>query len=504
MREKVRDAIATELRRNMTDWPRTVRAEAQTDATVRRWPDRVALIYRDRRWTYRQLRMEYDRRAAILIDAGVRPGTILATAEPPSDDLYLTFLACCRADVVFFPILPLYTTREVQDLIVRSKAGAIFTASGQPHPALPSLQALPLSLPGTPTIAAQNEAQRRSRTGSVESIAYIQTTSGTTGGTPKLASIPHRALTWQQADQARGRTSWWQEKYIVYQPSVNIFDRDLCETLGKGGTTVLADKNRVLRHEEAMTAHGITLFVPVPATLQVLAEQETPPPSGLHLHAVRTTAAPLSPTLLTKGERRYGTTVINEYASSEGGAMLATPHEGAPPGSIGRPYPGIGARIVNERGTSVPDGEIGELIVHTPCLMSGYLDDPLATAHALRDGWLYTGDLAWRDEQGNHFLKGRRALLINVGGFKVAPEEIESVLEQHPGVREAVVTGGLDRVRGEAIRAVIVPCGPKPPTVSDLRRFCRERLVGYKVPRHWEFRDRLPRGALGKVQRQAI
>ncbi len=183
--------------------------------------------------------------------------------------------------------------------------------------------------------------------------------------------------------------------------------------------------------------------------------------------------------------------------------MLGTPRGGTPTGSIGIPHPGVDARIVDEDGMYVPEGAIGELLICSPGLTLGYLDDPVATARTLRDGWLWTGDLARRDADGLYYLEGRRGLRINVGGFKVSPEEVEAVLEQHPGVREAVVLAMPDAARGEAVRAVIVPEGT-PPSAGELRRYCRERLAGYKVPRRFEFRDELPRSPLGKVLRHKL
>lgn len=182
---------------------------------------------------------------------------------------------------------------------------------------------------------------------------------------------------------------------------------------------------------------------------------------------------------------------------------METAREGGSEGSIGTPYPGIEARIVDDTGTDVGEGATGEVLIHSPGLMSGYLDAPDLTAQVLQDGWLWTGDLARRDANGCYHLEGRRALRINVGGFKVAPEEVEAVLALYPGVREVVVLAAVDAARGEIVRAVIVPEGD-PPLIADLRAFCRERLSGYKVPRVWEFRTDLPRSPLGKVLRSQV
>ncbi len=160
-------------------------------------------------------------------------------------------------------------------------------------------------------------------------------------------------------------------------------------------------------------------------------------------------------------------------------------------------------RIVDDVGNDVAIGETGELVIQTPGLTLGYLDSPEAMARTYRDGWLWTGDLGWRDADGFYYLVGRHALRINVGGFKVSPEEVEAVLMEHPAVREVVVLAMPDARRGEVVRAVIVP-RDTPPPVGALRRFCRERLATYKVPRVFEFRDEFPRSGIGKVLRHRL
>ncbi|MFN8511818.1 MAG: AMP-binding protein [Chloroflexia bacterium] len=201
------------------------------------------------------------------------------------------------------------------------------------------------------------------------------------------------------------------------------------------------------------------------------------------------TTAAVSPEL--RGWRRATTPVYEESAR-------------AASASVGKPGGWIEVRIVDGAGQSVPEGAVGELIVRSPGLMLGYLDDPEANAITLRDGWYHTGDNARRDAQGYYYLLGRRGIQINVGGQKVAPEEVEAVLLLHPGVREAVVVPQPDVLRGEVVRAIVVPEGAAP-GMQELRRFCRAQLAGYKVPRAIEFRSEpLPRSALGKVLRQQL
>ena len=216
-----------------------------------------------------------------------------------------------------------------------------------------------------------------------------------------------------------------------------------------------------LLETEAAAARATILWT-VPALLRPLAERSQPPAADLALRIVRTGTAPLPHDVARGVRRRYGVTIVQQYGSSEAGQMIGTPAGGAPAGSIGTPYPGVAARIVDADGADLPDGQVGELVVRSPGLMRGYLGDPEATADALRDGWLWTGDLARRDADGFYYLAGRRALRINVGGFKVAPEEVEAVLEAHPAIREAAVVASADAARGEVVKAVIVARGERP------------------------------------------
>jgi len=307
-------------------------------------------------------------------------------------------------------------------------------------------------------------------------------------------------LTWH-----RFRQSWWAgPDDVVYRPGRAYFPvRDLCELLYAGTTFALSHATHPARIEAELVAYRVTGLVTVPAVIRLLADQRGARPAGLMLRVLSFAAAPLPRALREAAQQRYGLPIFQAYGSTEGGSLIRVQDEQTPDGSIGTPYAGVLTRIVTADGDDVPSGAIGELIVRSPGVMRDYLDDPTATARALRDGWLWTGDLARCDGDGFYYLEGRRALHINVGGFKVTPEEIEAVLETHPAVREAVVLPMPDVVHGEVPRAVIVPYDA-PPTAAALRRFCRERLATYKVPRRFEFRTELPRSPLGKVLRQQL
>ena len=270
------------------------------------------------------------------------------------------------------------------------------------------------------------------------------------------------------------------------------------------GTLVVSTTIDPARMEAEMAMYRATVAGLLPPILQLLVHQQSAPSALPLLKRILSGASPLTPPLLVSLQTRYpGVSIEQEYGSAEGGAMVNAIFPGTPPGSVGVPFPEVRARIINDDNDDLSHGEIGQVIVHTPGLMAGCIDDPVAEARAVHDGWLYTGDLGYCDADGNYFLVGRQSLRINVGGFKVAPEEVEAVLASHPGVDEVVVLGYDDPVRGEIVRAVIVPSGA-PPTAGDLRHYCMTRLATYKVPRIWEFRDALPHSPLGKVLRSRL
>ena len=173
---------------------------------------------------------------------------------------------------------------------------------------------------------------------------------------------------------------------------------------------------------------------------------------------------------------------------------------------MGLPLPGTLAKIVDpETGNrELPPGEEGELAIQGPQVMAGYWGNPEETAQILRDGWLYTGDLARMDENGYFYIVERKKDLIIAGGYKIYPREVEEVLYQHPGVKEAVAFGVPDAYRGETVKVIIVPRDGTQLAAADIEAHCRGLLAVYKVPKIIEFRDELPKSLVGKVLRRVL
>ena len=211
---------------------------------------------------------------------------------------------------------------------------------------------------------------------------------------------------------------------------------------------------------------------------------------------------------LKKFEEVTGTPITEGFGLTEASPVThANPVFGKQkPGSIGVPVPGTLARIVDTEDSErvLAHNEIGELVIKGPQVMKGYWNRPEETARTIRDGWLYTGDIAYMDEEGYFYIVDRKKDLIIVGGYNVYPREIDEVLHTHPKIREAVTVGVNHRSRGETVKAYIVPEEGANLTVPEVVAFCRQKLASFKVPRLIEFREELPKTMVGKVLRRIL
>jgi long-chain acyl-CoA synthetase len=171
---------------------------------------------------------------------------------------------------------------------------------------------------------------------------------------------------------------------------------------------------------------------------------------------------------------------------------------------VGTPIESVEMKIVDEQGRQVADGALGEILIKGPNVMRGYFGNPQATAEAIRDGWLRSGDVGYRDADGYYFLVDRVKDMINVSGFKVFPREVEEVLFRHEAVKEAAVIGVPDALRGEAVKAFVVLQESKRVTAEALQGLCRQAIASYKVPETIEFVSALPKNPTGKILKKEL
>jgi malonyl-CoA/methylmalonyl-CoA synthetase len=337
--------------------------------------------------------------------------------------------------------------------------------------------------------------------------AALVYTSGTTGAS-KGAILTHNnfaanglnlATCWQVTDR---------DRFLLALPLFHV------HALGNGLHCWLISGCRMrllerFEHEKAAAEFldfRPTLFFGVPTVYVRLLE--TPPETareiGGRMRLFVSGSAPLPAQVLEEFRERFGHTILERYGMTETLMNISNPYTGERrPGSVGFPLPGVSARILDAEGHDVPDGQTGEVYLKGPNVFAGYWRREDATKAAFLDGWFKTGDIAMRSPDGYYTLCGRRSDLIISGGFNIYPREIEEFLAEQPEVAEAAVVGEPDRVRGEVPVAYIVASGASV-DLAALESLCREKLASFKCPRRFVAVEKLPRNALGKVQKHLL
>ncbi len=293
-------------------------------------------------------------------------------------------------------------------------------------------------------------------------------------------------------------------------PMSHITGAILCnELVVRGSTLFIFDQLRPDKILSGIEQQRVTYFHSVPPIFEAILHvphKERFDLSSLRFIAMMGTSVPL-PLLKTFKKTFPSVAVIQGYGLTETSpfiTLLPLEYEQQKMGSIGVAVPRAEVKLVNEQGEEVPVQDVGELIVKGPMLMKGYHNNPDATRERIRDGWLYTGDLCRKDEDGFYYHLGRKDDMIIVGGLNVYPAEVEQVLQGHPLVQEVGVVGMPDKDRGEIIKAAVVVNPGSELTKKEIIAYCKERLATFKVPKIVELWDELPKSSTGKIARRLL
>ncbi|MEX2204879.1 MAG: o-succinylbenzoate--CoA ligase [Myxococcota bacterium] len=340
----------------------------------------------------------------------------------------------------------------------------------------------------------------------LEATGAILYTSGTTG-TPKGAELPFSSLLWSAIGSAFHLGVVPGERWLACLPLFHVGGLSiLVRSVLSGSEVVVHEQFSPRDVARSLVEERVGLVSLVPLMLERLLDAwgAHPAPSTLRCVLLGGAAAPKP---LVERARALGFPIASTYGLSEAASQVATLplHEvGLRADVVGKPLFCTEIRIADESGAALPPDTPGEILVRGPTLMRGYLRRPDETARTLRGGWLHTGDVGTLDAEGFLRVLDRRADLIVSGGENVYPAEVEAILLAHPDVAEAAVIGMPDSSFGQRVAAFIVPCDSGSATDSDLERFCRERLAGYKIPRAFHRLTELPRNASGKILRRAL
>jgi fatty-acyl-CoA synthase len=480
-----------------------------TDLTLGRWlsdrarttPARVAIDCLGVETTYAELDERSGRLAAGLLEAGLGPGDRVATLTATSPEHVVVFFACAKAGLILMPLNTRLAEPELRYQLEDAEP-ALLLCSDEHAERGAGLHGRTAGLEELVVQDRRDLAEPEDDDGLL--LVY---TSGTTGK-PKGALLTHANCFWTNLSFDRVAGLAAEDTVLQVLPQFHVGGWNVQPLLAwwKGATVVLEPAFDAARALELIAAKRVTTMMGVPATYLFMAQ--TPGFATADLWTLRRAVvggAPM-PEALLETWRERGVEIIQGYGLTEAAPnVLCLPPEDAARkrGCAGKPYPHVDVALRDTETGGLLEGPAeGELLVKGPNVFAGYWRNAEATAAAFADGWLVTGDVAARDEEGYYRIVGRTKDMVISGGENVYPAEIENVLHEHPAVKEAAVVGVPDARWGEACLAFVVLAGEA--SDEELLEHCRARLARYKVPKAVRFVDSLPRNALDKVVKSEL
>ena len=485
--------------------------------SARLYPDRWAVrIVGGPSLTYAQLSKRVGEVAAALARVGVRRGDRVAVMAPAGLAFFDAYLGAAYLGAAAVPLstrlAPAEVARQLADAEPRAAIAGSAHAEMVADAGHDGMELLEHDSPSYRRLLSSSDPV--SPGAEPEDIALIIYTSGTTGD-PKGVCLSHRTLTFNAFVTAVSQGLIPTDVYLsatpLYHASAGL---RVATMLVDGQTHVVLPSFDAEEAMQAIRQTGVTTTIMVATQLQRILDSPSFDPDlfgsmRLLLYGAASTRSNLVERMMTS----LPCGLYHGYGLTEAAAVCAAlgpeDHQrrtgvSSSGLSVGRPIVGVDIRIANADGRDAEPEEVGELLIRTPKLMSGYWRQPRATAAAIPDGWLRTGDLGYRTPQGYLYLSGRLKELIISGGVNIYPPQIENVLSHHPRVAEIAVIGLPDRQWGEAVTAVVVPRPGSPPALGDLAEWVGTRLATHMKPKKLILADSLPRSATGKIQKHLL
>ncbi|RJP54821.1 MAG: long-chain fatty acid--CoA ligase [Anaerolineaceae bacterium] len=526
---------------------------------ARKYPDRACTIFKGAVITYKEMNEITDRIAAALVDMGVQKGDRVGIFMPNTPQFVMTYYGILKAGAAVVATNPLYTPPEIEHQASDAGIEYMFVMTNfyetikkaQPKTKIKQLivtnlkETLPPVLRVLFTLAKEKKGGFRIAGGlrdgdiwfqdllakyanaskpnvevGVDDTALFQYSGGTTG-ISKGAVAMHRNVVANtlQIKAWMPNVEVGKEVVLMAIPLFHVYGMvaGMNFAMATCASMVMVPNPRDLKDVlDNIAKYKATIFPGVPALYNGINNHPDVKAGKYNLSSIKACisgSAPLMRETKEQFEKLTGGKVFEGYGLSEAPtATHCNPLEGVnKTGSIGMPLPDVEVKIISldDGETELPQGEIGEIVVHGPQVMKGYHNMPTETANTLRklnDGkvWLFTGDIARVDEDGYFYIVDRKKELIKPGGYQVWPREVEEAIAAHPKVLEVGVAGIPDAYRGETVKAWIVVKPGETLPEEELKAFCKERLAAYKVPTHYEFRDELPKTTVGKILRREL
>ncbi len=482
----------------------------------------IALVAGERTLTYGELRHDVARLQSGLVGLGLDVGDRVAVVAGNGVEFVLGWLAAARGGFVGVPLNPGSPVPELARELAAVGARAVLCGPGAAavvgdldRAAVPALEHVIVSeapVPAGGSLLA--DLMDRDPVDVVEreggDLAVLMFTSGT-AGSPRAAMLSHGNLmaNLEQVQSSESRRRGPDDVALAILPLFHIFGLNvvLDGSLIAGSSVVLVDHFDPDEALRLVADHAVTDLTGPPTMWAALAAAASAGPAAVaSVERAASGAAALTPETRRAVRENLGIALAEGYGLTETAPVVASGvGTDAPDGSVGRPIPGVEVRIVDADGEDTFIGDSGEILVRGDNVFGGYWNDPEATRAVLTDdGWLHTGDIGFADEAGYLFLSDRAKDLVIVSGFNVFPAEVEEVLCEHPGVREAAVVGVPNPRTGEAVKAFVVLEDGVEVTPEDLREHTHGHLARYKCPAEIELVDELPHGPGGKLLRRSL
>lgn len=495
--------------------------------TAERYPEQMALLFEDGNLTYRELNALVNSFANALLAIGVMAGERVCLLMTNRPEYVISWFAITRIGAIASPMNPSYKEREVIYQLNNSEAAAIIIG----ETLLPLLQAIQTQTPSLRCVVAVGSAPGGHSAFSFnsliqtypstpplcakpqwEDLAALPYSSGTTGQ-PKGVMLTHKNLVCNAYQSIAAARITFQDRMLIFLPLYHIYGIMLMGLAAStGATMVIMERFDAQACLKNIQAHGITLLYVVPQIIAALLN--CPQLDEFDLHTVRFAqcgAAPLPPALAQRLQERAHITVLPAYGLTEAAPGTHSNPVDDPQlikvETIGLPIHDTKQKIVDlETGlVELGAGEEGELIVQGPQVMQGYWKAPEATKAVLRSGWLYTGDIGWRDEQGYVTVTDRKKEMIKYKGFSIAPAQIEALLLEHPAIADAAVIAKANEDAGEIPKAfVVLKAGYAASDGHKAMEWVNSQLATYKHIREIEYIDAIPRNPSGKILRRIL
>jgi acyl-CoA synthetase (AMP-forming)/AMP-acid ligase II len=492
---------------------------------ARLMPHATASICDGRVTTFAELDRRASQVARQLIAAGVSPGDRIAVLGKNTDCFFEILYGAAKARATLAPINFRLAPPEIAYILADCEAEIVFVGqefldlAGKAVAAMakkPAIVALDGPTPGLAHYAAWRDEglpQDPYLVADAQDEVLQLYTSGTTGH-PKgvmLSNANYLAFL-DLAGRVEGFRYGAGESVMNAMPQFHVAGANVGIIAHASGASAVVVRDLVPAAVlDLIARHRIahTFFVPA-VILMLMAAPEMATADLTSLHTVAYGASPIAEDLLVRAQARFGCRFLQLYGMTETtGAGTVLPPEAHDPAlgklrACGQPWPGIEVRVVDAEGRDVADGAVGEIVIRSGVVMKGYWKNPKATAETIRNGWLHTGDAAYRDGDGYIFIYDRVKDMIVTGGENVYPAEVENAIFGAPGVADVAVIGVPDDQWGETVKAIVVAKPDAEKNPEAIIAWARERIAGYKAPKSVDFVDAIPRNASGKILRREL